>query len=158
MSNFDKVMVALVDDALKPVDFTTESGFVDCFTFDLDHPVSGEYYIMFDDTVRNDKSKDLAIRLFKSKNVKKTYVKYIDNKPYYIYVFWLNGKLTDEIHSKVFALTPERLIKAMEFWGLHSTETKDLLMEGCCKSCNIPFKCVPCEDYNVSDEVEGLVI
>lgn len=157
MSDFEKIMISVVENKLfKPIDFTNLTGYVGSYTWDPDHPATGEFYIMFDDTIRNDYSKDLATRLSKSTNVKREYVKIIDNKPYYVYCFWINRKLMDEIHQGVIKLTNEMKQNCIQFWSFLDS-ISIAIMNGH-DSFVAEQKDLPCEDYNTSEYKRGLVI
>lgn len=156
MSNFEKVMVTVVGDKMKPIDFTNLTGYVGCYTFDPDYPTSGEFYVMFDDTIRNKYSMDLAVRMSESKNVKRQYVKIINNKPYYIYAFWLTEKLKDQIHSGVVSITDDIKIKCFNFWS-HYDSLSLKILHGM-TTVTSEQKHMPCEDYNTSSSEYGLII
>ena len=117
MSTFEKIILPLIDNNLKSIDLTPAAGFIDSYTYDPDNPTWGnEFFLVFDDTVRNDYSKDVAKRLSKSKNIKKKYVKHVDGKPYFIYSFWVKPEL-NKLYEGVFTLNTKEVFDILQFWG-----------------------------------------
>ena len=118
MSNFEKIIIPLIDNNTKSLDFTELSGFIGCYTYDPDRPGGfKEFYVAYDETVRNKYSIDRAIRFSKSPNIKKVYVKIVDNKPYYIYSFWVRKEL-DNLYEGNAVLTKEQKAKVLKYWGI----------------------------------------
>lgn len=119
MSLFDKIIIPMIEPAFKPSDFTDDTGFIGCYTFDPDKPVGErQFLIAFDDNVRNEHVEDMSKRLEMSSNIKKIYTKVIDNKPYYIYVFYVNHILKKKYFDySSFILPFEEKMKYLKFWG-----------------------------------------
>ena len=94
MSQFSKIIVPLIEPKFKPIDFTDKTGFIGCYTTDPDKPSSEkEFFVVFNNNIRNEYSEDLSIRLSRSLNIKRTYVKRVDNIPYYEYSFYVKPEL-----------------------------------------------------------------
>lgn len=118
MSNFDKIAVSLINIDTKPIDFTSFAGFKGCYIKDPDKP-NGEhnFYIMYDEELRNEYSMDRARRFSASPYLKKMYIKFVNHKPYVIYSFWVN-KEASKIYDGVFHLTPEQKMHICNYWGI----------------------------------------
>lgn len=127
MTFFEKVIVSLIDDDIRTIDLTEAAGFVDSYTQDPDNP-SGEkeLFLMYDCSKMNDYTIDRARRFSTFKNIKKTYVKYIDNKAYTIYSFWIPEKLK-KLYSGVMILNVEQKASVLQFWSVFSDTTKSVL-------------------------------
>lgn len=117
MSIFEKITIPLIDNTIKTIDLTSAAGFVNSFTFDPDKP-SGEkeLYLMYDESKRNDFTIDRARRFEKSMCIKRTYIKYINNKPYTIYSFWI-GPEVKPLYSGILTLSTVQKSKILQFWG-----------------------------------------
>ena len=59
----------------------------------------------------------MSKRLEMSPHIKKIYTKVIDNKPYYIYVFYVNHVLKKKYFDGSFILPFEEKMKYLKFWG-----------------------------------------
>lgn len=145
MSNFDKIIIPLLDNNTKTLDFTELAGFIGCYTYDPDKPSQfKEFYIAYDETVRNKYSIDRARRFEQSKNIKKKYVKIVNNKPYYIYSFWVCKELGNLYKGNVI-LGKEQKLKILNYWGVVD-KISDYILNN-----NIIWldseKALPLEDY-----------
>lgn len=117
MSIFEKTIIPLIDENIRTIDLTSAAGFIDCFTIDPDSP-SGEkeLFLVYDDTKRNDFTKDRAIRFSKSMRIKRTYIKYVNNIPYLIYSFWVTPEVK-KLYNGVITLNTSQKSKILQFWG-----------------------------------------
>lgn len=123
MSQFSKIIVPLIEPKFKPVDFTDKAGFVGCYTADPDKPSSEkEFFVVFNNNIRNEYSEDLSIRLSRSLNIKRTYVKRVNNIPYYIYSFYVKPELK-KYYNGICYLTANQKLKVSNFW----TKSDDLV-------------------------------
>ncbi len=115
-----------MDESLAFGDISPTSGFVDSYTSDPDRPSSENVvYLTYDDSIRTDDTKRRPARLTKSKNVKYTYVKMIDNKPIMVYKFYIKPEIR-KLFSGHVELTPEQVTRVFEFWGFASDVSKYL--------------------------------
>ena len=52
MSQFEKIIIPLIEPKLKPIDFTDKTGFIGCYTFDPDRPsFDKEFFIVFNNNI-----------------------------------------------------------------------------------------------------------
>lgn len=155
MSNFDKIVISLIGIDTKSMDFTQFSGFKGCYTSDPDKP-NGDcnFYIMYDESVRNEYSIDRARRFSASPYLKKTYIKYIENKPYIIYSFWVN-KEARSIYKGIIQLTTEQKLQICNYWG-----TVDPICRVVLNNNILTYKgdSMPLEDYKPPYFYEGITI
>lgn len=117
MSKFEKTIIPLIDEEIKTIDLTSAAGFIDSYTYDPDRP-SGEkeLYLAYDDSKRNDYTIDRARRFAMSKNLKRTYVKYVNNTPYLIYSFWVRPEVK-KLYNGILSLSTSQKFSIMKFWG-----------------------------------------
>jgi len=127
MSTFEKTIIPLIDENIKLIDLTSAAGFIDSFTLDPDNP-SGEkeLFLVYDDSKRNDFTRDRAIRFSKSMRIKRTYIKYVNTKPYLIYSFWV-GPDVKKLYSGILTLTTVQKSKILQFWGPLDTTVDKVL-------------------------------
>lgn len=118
MSNFEKLAIAVAfNKQFKRSDFTKESGFIDSFSNDDDKPsINGCILLAYDARLHNDKTIELSRRFDESKFLKSTYIKTIDNVPYYVYAFWI-PKTFKHFYKGHITLTPEQKVQVLQFWG-----------------------------------------
>ena len=128
MSTFEKIIVPLMSDDFKTTDFTKECGFVDCYTYDPDKPTaSNEFFIVYDDKIRNKRSIERARRFDKCPLLKRTYIKYVDGNPRLVYSFWVKpviGKLYKGIQN----ITASQKVNVMNFWGSFDEQFSEFLV------------------------------
>jgi hypothetical protein len=120
MSKFAKVIMPLITNDIKLDDFSEESGFVDVYTNDPDHP--GDYrsvYFVVNDDVRNALSIDRARRFSKSSNIKGSYVKRCGNIPLMVYKFNLTPKAS-KMKDGIISLNIDDKTRVLQFWGITS--------------------------------------
>lgn len=117
MSKFEKTIIPLISDSIKTIDLTSAAGFIDSFTSDPDKP-SGEkeLYLMYDAEKRNDFTIDRARRFDKSLCIKRSYIKYVDNKAYLIYSFWIKPDIK-KLYNGVLSLNTNQKYRILQFWG-----------------------------------------
>ena len=150
MSKLEKILIPFIIDDIKPVDLTLSAGFIDSFTYDPDHPTGeNEFFLVYDDTVRNKFVQERALRLESSKNLKRRYVKIVNNKPYYIYSFWVPPTCKSFYKGKVSLTTSNKLL-LLHFWGEFDSLIEDIMNKSTIKvdvNHNIPLETYP-EDLN----------
>lgn len=127
MSVFEKTIIPLIDENIRTIDLTSAAGFVDSFTLDPDKP-SGEkeLFLVYDDSKRNDFTKDRAIRFSKSMRIKRTYIKYVNTKPYLVYSFWVDPEVK-KLYSGILTLNTVQKSKILQFWGPLDTTVDKVL-------------------------------
>lgn len=134
-----------MDESLAFGDISPTSGFVDSYTSDPDRPCSENVvYLTYDDSIRTDDTKRRAARLDKSKHVKYTYVKMIDNKPIMVYKFYIKPEIKKLFSGNV-VLTPEQVTRIFEFWGFTS-DVSEYLCSNKNKYLGVEHN-MPLEDY-----------
>lgn len=117
MSTFEKSIIPLIDDSILSIDLTPAAGFIDSYTADPDKPGdAGELFLVYDDTKRNDFVSDRMRRFEKSPYIKRTYVKYVNNTPYYIYSFWVKPEVKQK-YNGVVTFTTGQKARILQFWG-----------------------------------------
>lgn len=117
MSTFEKTIIPLIDNNILSIDLTPAAGFIDSYTIDPDKPGdSGELFLVYDDTKRNDFVSDRMRRFEKSPYIKRTYVKYVNNVPYYIYSFWIKPEVKQK-YNGVITFTAVQKARILQFWG-----------------------------------------
>lgn len=117
MSQFAKLIIPLIEPKFKLEDFTDNTGFIDCYTSDPDKPSSDkEFFVVFNDKIRNKHTEDLSIRLSHSFNIKKTYVKMVNNTPYYVYSFYVKPELK-KLYNGICCLDSKQKTKIINFWN-----------------------------------------
>ena len=117
MSTFEKLIIPFIVDTITPGDLTKASGFIDSYTSDPDNPTGDcEYFLVYDDSVRNEYSQQRALRLEACKNLKRTYVKTVNKKPYFVYSFWVPYPI-NKFYNGTVALSPHQKEKLLRFWG-----------------------------------------
>lgn len=118
MSRFEKIIVPLIDDCIRSIDLTDAAGFIDSYTYDPDNP-SGEkeFFLVYDDSKRNDFTRDRAIRFEMSRNIKKKYVKYVNGTPYFIYSFWVKPEI-QKLYNGVLCLNTKQKCSILQFWSI----------------------------------------
>lgn len=145
MSVFEQIIVPFIDETIKPSDLTEEAGFIDSFTYDIDHPTDKYiFFLVYDADLRNNSTIDRARRFDKSKKVRYSYIKFVNGKAWLVYSYWIGPEIkkmyTDNLH-----LTPEQKFHIAEWWGSDKVISRRVLMENsfvvdCTRS-------MPAEDY-----------
>lgn len=127
MSQFEKIIIPLGIAGLKKEYFSKESGFVDSYTIDPDHPTDlHNIYLLYDARIRSNESIQCARAFYNNKYLKYQYTKYIDNIPYTVYCFY-TGDYGKYYFNGVFQLYPNQIIPILQFWGLDDDITKLLI-------------------------------
>lgn len=139
-----------MSDEFKITDFTEECGFVDCYTCDPDKPTpSNEFFIVYNDKIRNKTSIERAIRFDKSPLLKRTYIKYVNGDPFLVYSFWVKpdiGKLYKGIQN----ITASQRVNVMNFWGTFDKQFSEFLVSN--STIGVDWKHdMPIADYIPSD-------
>lgn len=128
MSTFEKIIVPIMSDMFKPTDFTESCGFIDCYTSDPDRPTdANEFFIVYDDRIRNEFSIERARRFDKSPLLKHTYIKYVDGKAYLIYSFWVKPNI-GKLYRGVQNITAEQKVNVINFWGPFDRQFSEFLV------------------------------
>jgi hypothetical protein len=145
MSIFEQIIIPFIDDTIQLSDLTKEAGFIDSFTYDIDHPTDKYvFYLVYDDRVRTPESIERARRFDKSKRVRYKYVKIVDNVPWYVYQFWV-GPEAKTMYKDSLHLTYEQKLHIVQWWGSDKVISRRVLMEP-----SFVFDCtrsMPPEDY-----------
>lgn len=139
-----------MSDEFKITDFTEECGFIDCYTCDPDKPTSSnEFFIVYNDKIRNKTSIERAIRFDKSPLLKRTYIKYVNGDPFLVYSFWVKpdiGKLYKGIQN----ITASQRVNVMNFWGTFDKQFSEFLVGN--STIGVDWKHdMPIADYIPSD-------
>lgn len=155
MSKFEKIIIPLVDDCFKMIDFTDVAGFIDSYTYDPDKP-SGqcELFLVYDDSKRNDYVSDRAIRFESSKYLKRMYIKRVNNKPYLVYSFIIKPELKPFYSYGVINLTTKQKLKFIKFWS-ELDNMVDFIMSNSCIHTQVEHT-MPSEDIELT--LEGITI
>lgn len=146
MTTFEKILIPLIEDNIKKIDLTSAAGFIDSYTADPDKGYCDDsVFLVYDDTVRNDFVADRARRLAVSFNVKRTYVKYVNGKPLFIYELWCKPELK-KMFTGIVNLNGVQKMKIVSFWGSYDDVVEKVLMNNVL-TIN-PSHNVPNEDSN----------
>lgn len=85
MSLLYKLVVPLLDSHLCMEDFDSKKGFIDAYGYDKNKPyLNNHVFLVYDASIQDH---ERNVRFRELTNLYKRYVEYINNKPYYIYVF-----------------------------------------------------------------------
>lgn len=157
MSAFEKTIIPLIDENIRTIDLTSAAGFIDSFTKDPDKPSGDvELFLVYDDTKRNDFVTDRMRRFEKSKYIKRSYVKYVNNNPYFIYSFYIKPEVK-KLYSGIMSLNTVQKAQILQFWGPFDTTVNSLLSNQA-----LVFDTehlMPLEDYRESPfEKKGLTV
>ena len=150
MSTFEKIVIPLMSDEFKSTDFTEACGFVDCYTCDPDKPTaSNEFFIVYDDKIRNEFSIERARRFDKSPLLKRTYIKYVDGNPRLVYSFWVKPDI-GKLYKGVQNMTASQKVNVMNFWGPFDRQFSEFLVGN--STIGVDWKHdMPIADYIPSD-------
>ena len=128
MSNFEKIIIPLLSGDFKTTDFAECSGFIDCYTFDPDRPTAAnEFFIAYNDKVRNEFSIERARRFDKSPLLKRTYIKYVNGDPYLVYSFWVKPEV-GKLYRGIQNITASQKVNVMNFWGPFDKQFSEFLI------------------------------
>lgn len=157
MSLFDKILIPLIEPLLKPIDFSAVTGFISCFTEDPDKPNSDkEFFIAFDNNKRNKYVEDLSKRLSTSVNVKRQYIKLVNNKPYCIYSFFVKPELKKYFNG-VLSIKTEHKNKIANFWSTLDNDVNTIFQNSIITVNGVEK--MPLADYNRSNfDKKGLIV
>ena len=127
MSVFEKIVLPFIDDKIQSIDLTKAAGFVDSYTKDDDRPsAENEFFLVYDADLHNEYTEDRARRFSTSPNLKRTYIKYVNNKPLKIYSFWVNPTISKS-YNGIISLSREQKIKVLQFWGFFDSEINTIV-------------------------------
>lgn len=156
MSIFEKIIIPLLSNDFKTTDFTDSCGFIDCYTFDPDKPTaSNEFFIAYDDKVRNEFSIERARRFDKSPLLKRTYIKYVNGDPYLVYSFWIKPEV-GKLYRGVQSITASQKVDVMNFWGPFDEQFSEFLVGNPVISVDWKHD-MPIADYIPSDITEAKI-
>lgn len=155
MTNFEKILLPLVVKNISKEDICPESGFIDTYTVDVDRPSwQNEFFIVYNDFIRSEKSINRARKFENSGNLKRVYVKCINNKPCIVYSFWIDRTLK-RLYDGVFILNAKQKFKVAQFWGA-SDEIFDIVLGSTVQS-TVEHK-MPLADYqkSIGEKLKGI--
>ena len=145
MSQFEKIIIPLGIEGLNRDHFSTESGFIDSYTIDPDHPTDlHNIYLLYDASTRSPESINRARAFSSNKYLKYQYIKYISGSPFIVYCFY-TGEYGKYYFNGVFQLYSSQIISILQFWGLQDDITK-LLIDTKAISVNTSHE-MPLDDY-----------
>lgn len=155
MTNFEKILLPLVVKNISKEDICPESGFIDTYTVDVDRPSwQNEFFIVYNDFIRSEKSINRARKFENSGNLKRVYVKCINNKPCIVYSFWIDRTLK-KLYDDTFILNAKQKFKVAQFWGA-SDEIFDIVLNRTVQS-SVEHK-MPLADYqkSIGEKLKGI--
>ena len=155
MTNFEKILLPLVVKNISKEDICPESGFIDTYTVDVDRPSwQNEFFIVYNDFIRSEKSINRARKFENSGNLKRVYVKCINNKPCIVYSFWIDRTLK-RLYDDTFILNSKQKFKIAQFWGA-SDEIFDIVLNRTVQS-SVEHK-MPLADYqkSIGEKLKGI--
>lgn len=155
MTNFEKILLPLVIENISKEDICPESGFIDTYTVDVDRPSwQNEFFIVYDDSIRSEKSINRARKFEKSRNLKRVYITHINNKPCIVYSFWIDRTLK-KLYDGVFALNAQQKFKVAQYWGA-SDEIFNIVLD-CTLQSTVKHK-MPLADYqkSIGEQLKGI--
>lgn len=145
MTILEKIVIPLIDENLNIGDISPNSGLIDSYTSDPDKPFLEEgIFLVYDDTLRTEDTKKAASKLNSLSSLRYTYVKYVENKPYFVYNFYPTTEWKKLLTGHI-VLTPKQTKRIIEFWG-ELSEVSDYI----CSNKNkyiTPNHPMPLEDY-----------
>ena len=155
MTNFEKILLPLVVKNISKEDICPESGFIDTYTIDVDRPSwQNEFFIVYNDFIRSEKSINRARKFENSGNLKRVYIKCINNKPCIVYSFWIDRTLK-KLYDDTFILNSKQKFKVAQFWGA-SDEIFDIVLNSTVQS-SVEHK-MPLADYqkSIGEKLKGI--
>ena len=118
MTNFEKIIIPLLDSNIETIDLNEESGFVDSYTYDPDSPHETHcLFLMYDMDVNNEHSVKRYNKFDYNRSIKGRYVKIINKKHYLVYKFWLNPTIRKFYDYPVISLNKDQKLKVLQFYG-----------------------------------------
>lgn len=127
MSDLAKITLPFLDSRLVKEDYSPESGFVNMYLGDTDHPTYyKELYLMYDDSVRTQQSIETARKLNSLNTVIHVSSRTINNKNYIIYQFFTDSDIKKLLGSYV-NLNAKEKIKIIKFWNNYDEVFEKLL-------------------------------
>lgn len=145
MSQFEKIIIPLGIEGLNRDYFSKESGFIDSYTTDPDHPTDlHNIYLLYDASTRSPESINRARAFSSNKYLKYQYIKYISGSPFIVYCFY-TGEYGKYYFNGIFQLYSSQIITILQFWGLQDDITK-LLIDTKAISVNTSHE-MPLDDY-----------
>ena len=158
MSVFEKIILPFIDDKITNKDLTSVAGFVDSYTKDDDKPsAENEFFLVYDADLHNEYTEDRARRFSMSPRLKRTYIKYVNNKPLKVYSFWVNPSISKS-YNGIISLSREQKIKVLQFWGFFDSEINAIIDNSIIHT-KVEHS-IPLEDFEESffEYNEGLMI
>lgn len=158
MSKFEKLVIPLIDDCITSMDLTSVCGFIDSYTTDDDKPSAEcEFFLAYDSTIRNEYTAKRSERFNRSHNLKRKYIKIVNNKAIMVYVFWVTPEIK-KFYNGVLVFTSEQKTKILRFWEFENDVANTVLNNSVIHT-NVKHS-VPLEDYNESfwDSEDGGII
>lgn len=142
MTENEKLIIPLISNCITQNDVSEDSGFIGFYTGDRDKPGNIDFYLAYDDTVRNESSIDRARRFNDCQDIKHRQIKTINGKPIVVYTFWRKPLLKD-IH-RCFKLTPDVKVRILQFWNFNKEVVSSIFNT---KYCQIQNTYLPAADY-----------
>lgn len=153
MSTFEKFIIPFISENITTMDLTSVAGFVDSYTKDYDKPsAENEFFLVYDENVHNEYTESRARRFSMCSKLKKTYIKYVNNKPLKIYSFWVSPEVK-KFYNGVLSLNADQKIRILKFWGFGNSDINTML-NGNVIHTKVEHS-IPLEDYN-GDFLEDL--
>lgn len=155
MTNFEKILLPLVVENISKEDICPESGFIDTYTVDVDRPSwQNEFFIVYNDSIRSEKSINRARKFENSGNLKRVYIKRINNKPCIVYSFWIDSTLK-KLYEDTFMLNAKQKFKVAQYWGA-SDEIFNIVLDRTIQSA-VEHK-MPLADYqkSIMEKLKGI--
>lgn len=149
MSLLNKLAIPLLDDDLRKEDFDTTKGFVGVYSYNKNRPdLNNHMFLLYDASIHNP---EREYRFIKSKNLYKRYVEYINDKPYYIYVFpCINYDLKNLLNKGVKPKNTDNSSRIVTFWCGWERDVSDYMFYKSYKLYN-DWESVPEYDYRKSE-------
>lgn len=147
MTEFEKIIIPLLDDSIVPSDVSEEAGFIGVYTEDIDNPEPGFIYLVYDDNVRTDVSCERAVRFDRLSGIFKKYIKMVDSKPLFVYKFWLKPELKKLLKGPIQPDINQKM-HIIRFWGLEDDISKQCIEQGTFGT--KPIVKIPAQDYRAS--------
>lgn len=147
MTEFEKIIIPLLDDSIVPSDVSEEAGFIGVYTEDMDNPEPGSIYLVYNDNIRTNISCERAVRFDRLSGIFKKYIKVVDSKPLLVYKFWLKPELKKLLKGPIQPNTDQKM-RIISFWGLDDDISKQCIEHGMFGT--KPIVKLPAKDYRAS--------
>ena len=155
MSKFEKIIIPLIDETILFKDLSPDAGFIDSYTSDLDNPADkGQFFLTYNADLRTKESIDRARRFSKSKYIRRSYIKYVDNKPLLVYSFWVTPAVK-VFYNGILHLTTEQKARILQFWGPLPRFMDEVLSNKTIVADEVHI--MPLEDYRSSPREDWLI-